>query len=150
MLETIFRILSYNNSMSDVAINYTLATLMQICILHVGLHSKKAIFVSALCLWGFQIAVCLLTGCVGVSLVWSANAGIMFMHARYLIKTGGYEKESYRIHIAVIALASGIAAWIFYLIVSDHWITSFAHICAALLGLGIDFTIGKGLSKEVA
>ena len=124
-----------------MTINYSVLTLMQICILYLGLHSKNTIVLNTTFLLVFQVSLCLLTGCVGVSLVWSANAGIVFMNICWLIKSEGYEKVSTRINIAVFALIVSTAAWTFYLIASDHWITSFAHFCAFFLGVGIDFLV---------
>ncbi|GBG29326.1 Hypothetical Protein FCC1311_055482 [Hondaea fermentalgiana] len=83
-------------------------------------------------LWGFQIGLCLAVDCVGISIVWSAHAGILIALARSLeIDATPFLRQKLRNFAGAC-----IAAWTYYALVEPP-ITTVAHAAAVAMGLGI-------------
>src|SRR5688572_135068 len=77
-------ILTYSGCKTDIAINYSLLTLIAIVIPTLTLahpsqlrSTRTAIYVAEFTVWtGFQIILCLVVGCTGISIIWNAFFGI--------------------------------------------------------------------------
>lgn len=126
-------VLSYDESLLDVCINYALlvATLSVLASLnHHRMYPSYARFVSAstALLLAFQIALCLLVQCVGISIVWSAVTGMCWR----LHKQGDATPPA--VQLAVVGVyVLALAAWTYYAVVEEP-LTSLAHALALLLG----------------
>mmetsp|Transcript_4909 Transcript_4909/g.10161 ORF Transcript_4909/g.10161 Transcript_4909/m.10161 type:complete len:207 (-) Transcript_4909:166-786(-) len=90
-------------------------------------------------LWAFQIGLCMAVGCVGISVVWSAQAGIVWALKRRhdCDKRGSVFNRVKR----SFALAC-CAVWVYYAI-KEPPITSVAHAAAFLMGVAISFLLPK-------
>ena len=129
-------ILTYNYCLRDVIINYSLIAVMQITVL-VHRLATISIVLSTLYLWIFQVALCRGMGCVGVSVVWSAQMGILFHY-----RQRGQSKS-----ISTIArcwyytsMTCGIAAWMYYAAIAEP-LTTVAHLCSMAKGLLLDMAL---------
>ena len=131
-------ILTYNYCLRDVTINYALISLMQFTIL-VHRMATMSIVLSTIYLWSFQVALCRSVGCVGVSVVWSAQMGILLHYRRRQqakrIPSSATAQYWYR-----TSMACGIAAWIYYAAIAEP-ITTVAHLCALAMGIVVDMVL---------
>jgi hypothetical protein len=78
---SVLQILTYNRCARDIGINYTLIALLQFAVCAQGM-SVPIIILSTMYLWLFQVVLCLAVGCIGVSVVWSAQMGILLHSSR--------------------------------------------------------------------
>ncbi len=130
-LETI---LTYNHCVQDIVINYSLILLLQITVVFHGMRIK-IVAGSTIYLWVFQVILCLIVGCVGVSVVWSAQLGILIHYrlhrlaANPLIPADLLARGLYR-----LSLVMGFTAWVYYAVVEEP-IATLAHFCALVMGL---------------
>ena len=77
----------------------------------------------------FQIALCMVVGCSGISVVWSAQAG-------YVMVNGG--RGRMQAASCLVSLALGL-----YYLITAALITSVAHLCAAALGAVVAVVISR-------
>ncbi len=105
-------ILTYNYCLRDAAINYALIALMQITVL-VHRMAAKSMVLSTLYLWTFQVVLCRGVGCVGVSVVWSAQMGIL-VHYRQRQQAKRIFGSATARSCYTMSMTCGIAAWIYY------------------------------------
>ena len=132
---TLDQILTYDNCNTDIAINYALILLFQATVFaHDIPYTITA--VSTLYLWAFQLVLCLLVGCVGVSVVWSAQMGIL-IHFRNFRSGSSLDSNSWSSLWYYFSLTSGLIAWIYYAVIEEP-ITTVAHICALIMGVLVD------------
>ena len=132
-------ILTYDHCVTDIVINYALILLLQVTVL---LHRipTKIVACTTIYLWVFQVTLCLIAGCVGVSVVWSAQLGILIHHRRHRLATKPSLHEEPRLwatrfHIA--SLVIGFTSWVYYAVIEDP-ISTLAHFCALAMGLLLD------------
>ena len=126
-------ILSYGGDLRDMTINYTLICLTLAACIHAlnceppsFLFRKKAAALTTLegTLWIFQLSLCLVVGCSGVSIIWNAHLGYMVG----LLRQAGRESR-----VLVLTVLLGLLADGYYLLTADE-LTTTAHVCAACLG----------------
>lgn len=138
-------ILSYDGSKPDIIINYLLLLINLIwCVVAFRFHSQQeperasklrlfAIF-SLVGVVAFQIGICWILGCMGISLIWCATAGWMASERQRLKEREELNVTTLRwsqVELFVIVLDTG--AIVYYAFVSEA-ITTVAHICALILG----------------
>jgi hypothetical protein len=153
-------ILTYQGSQSDAVLNYTLlAANVVVCSIttasnaHYGtsrglerklVASGALVFVAA-----YQINLCLVVGCSGISIIWCAIAGWILGEGRRRACMPGDSGTSSALsteaspspwnrHISLLVwervmLATDILAIIYYARVTEA-ITTVAHLCAILMG----------------
>ena len=71
-------ILTYDGSSTDIIINYTMLAINLLITAFVNRHQGVLWWVNVLLtafLFAFQIVLCLVIGCMGISVVWSAQFG---------------------------------------------------------------------------
>ncbi len=155
----IYGILSYNGSPKDIIINYTLlalnliiATYPLIVLTEIhGVSNNNIIWKRRLCAFCsfifvsvFQISLCLLIHCSGISIIWCALAGWIWMdyyhqrkhESRQEQQLNYYSSNYCKIHVhQIIVLLVDFIAIMYYLIVMEP-ITTLAHILPfVVLGL---------------
>lgn len=121
-------ILSYAGNGKDIVINYVLLVLNVGACLRLAWSATRLEQQLALGALVFtilyQIVLCLILGCSGISIIWCACAGWILYPAKAR-KASKFEQ---------IALVSDAAAIFYYLIVSEA-ITTVAHFGAILMGV---------------
>jgi hypothetical protein len=167
MKETIIGILTYDNIQLDIILNY-IALFVNTLALYVLCSqlppSKFPIAIRILwtpCLTGLlfivQILLCLYIGCTGISIVWSAQAGYLWVMygmtrtvkvddetEQWTITNNNNSRNSsssspssgnfVRHTTVILASLCSIALWIFYYCTTVAMI-SIAHACATVLGI---------------
>ena len=130
---SLHQIFTYDDCSTDIAINYILIVLLQGTIL---LHDFpiSTTVLSTIYLWAFQITLCLIVGCIGVSVVWSSQMGIL-IHNRYFRTASSH--PSWSICLFYASIAAGFIAWIYYAVIEEP-ITTIAHVCALAMGVLVD------------
>jgi hypothetical protein len=157
-VEAVSVILTYDGCTVDVIINYTLIAFALLAIVShdcvysspmglstrgcaVDLQSWRWLPVT-LFLWSFQISLCLFVGCLGVSVVWSAQVGYICIrrHLNSCVHpspTIGASRicrpAAFCTLVFAVTAVLAVAAWIYYAAV-DVLLTSVAHLCAVVLG----------------
>ena len=114
-------VLTYNGSRSDVAINYALLFATGALFIFGGPPKRRGAML--LFFAAFQLGLCYVIGCTGVSIIWCACAG------------GGaldHHRGLRRVAFRVISVAV-VAALIYYAMVAEA-ITDIAHVCALTMG----------------
>jgi hypothetical protein len=138
-------ILTYEGSWGDVFINYVLLLINAAACW--GAHRRQRRAVSTVTAFGalvftvsYQIVLCLIVQCSGVSVVWCAMVGWVFHQER-----GALTKDVRRhpnddteerkvVRMLLFTLAIDLASIIYYAVISDP-ITTVAHICAIIMGI---------------
>ena len=158
MLEEVESILTYDNSLLDVLINYFLwmISLLSVCqvnyyFINDSINSfsfrsddsnllKCMTFpvMSQVGLFVFQVGLCLVVGCVGISIIWSANMGIICIILHYFHnrrERNGSLRFCFNdlLKTSCVVLAMCFAAWVYYAFVEEP-LTTIAHISAYILG----------------
>mmetsp|Transcript_21039 Transcript_21039/g.27278 ORF Transcript_21039/g.27278 Transcript_21039/m.27278 type:complete len:183 (+) Transcript_21039:37-585(+) len=124
-------ILDYNGSKLDILINYSVLTATIITFFGGELRSsvrreRTALFIFY---FTFQIVLCCLLGCSGISIVWCAILGTLL-----------FNRED-RQRPAVLMLILLDTVIIVYYAISAPFITTIAHICALLMGFLCSFSL---------
>lgn len=125
-------ILTYDGSVVDIVINYAmLAVNLWITLLvnqREGLQRWLFLPLTTF-LFAFQVILCLVIGCMGISVVWSA----LFGYYVVLVAYGG-ERLILKEQVAFwFGVFTTLVTCVYYL-VTDEFITTVAHLCAALMG----------------
>jgi hypothetical protein len=142
-------ILTYGGSASDIAINYSIlllnltacATVLQ----EDDTISKQTAVVSLAFVVEFQIILCLIVGCSGISIIWCACAGWMIRKLLYTQRTANLSSDSATTQAEPgspmncflcqkITLCADAVAIFYYMLVTEP-ITTVAHVCAIALGM---------------
>ena len=148
-------ILSYNGSDDDIAINYMLLIISLRAILssfyryNRQLNSnRQKIFVieRAECfVFGgvvlFQVALCLVLGCAGISIIWCALLGYMLYEVGWIslssIDNNVNEVEGDALYTIAVPIAMLLCSLgVIYYAIYSPIITTIAHILAIILGSG--------------
>ena len=90
-------------------------------------------------LWVFQILLCLMVGCVGVSVVWSSQMGILIHHHRSQTSNFQGLQGSWCYFWYYASLFGGFSAWFYYMLIEEP-LTTIAHICALVMGVLVDIS----------
>jgi hypothetical protein len=87
--------------------------------------------VSLLFVVAFQVVLCLIVGCSGISIIWCAQAG-WIVHQRYHYRKHFQSREALP-PIEIIVLLVDVLAILYYAVTMEA-ITTVAHGCALVLG----------------
>jgi len=133
-------ILSYNNNMQDVLINYTML-FIQICVNGKVYQRTNTTtsnnIVAFLFVWLFQIGLCFAVHCSGISIVWNAMAGWVLF-----ICVADRENLSF-----LVLLIPCFAVDVYYGFMSEA-ITTVAHFCAVIMGLCLHSYFNQHIAVE--
>lgn len=140
-------ILTYGGNQTDIAINYAVLVInMTACAFILGQESRenqRRALLSFLFVVSFQVGLCLMLGCAGISIIWCACAGWMIQRARNIPReqSDAMNEETSRscepqlqTVCPQITLVLDAAAILYYLLTTE-FITTVAHICAILMGM---------------
>ena len=157
-------ILSYNDHAFDAYLNYFAISLTSISLLLALLlfnPNKYSLFVRQffwiillIGLFLFQIILCVVVECAGVSIIWRALCGFIpfTFYSIQSFDSSVYEKQK-NLHIIsitmYISLVYCIVLLIYYAIVA-YAITTVAHFCALLLGLLIGYSFLRNMYTDHA
>ena len=136
-------ILSYNGSLRDILLNYTLVVLnavychRMLCASNkhkISQRRKRAAYGSLAFVVAFQILLCLAVGCSGVSIVWCAMGGwsMLVGSRKEARRTKGFSDVPIR-RMGHVLFLLDLSAIVYYAILFPP-ITTIAHIAALLLG----------------
>lgn len=138
-------ILSYSGNVQDMKINYTVlllnvthaASVLQFTPNLQRRRQRSILAAKALALLAaFQICLCLILGCAGVSIIWCALAGWIVTERRQLLLVT-VDLHSLR-HASLLVMERVVlmldVCTIIYYLVKAEAITTLAHICAIALG----------------
>jgi hypothetical protein len=146
-------ILTYQGSQKDIVLNYALLVAnVVVCSIttasnaHRGLERKLVASGALVFVAAYQINLCLIVGCSGISIIWSACAGwILGEGRRRACMLGVYGSSAtetssspWNRHITLLVwervmLAADVLVIIYYACVTEA-ITTVAHLCAILMG----------------
>ena len=136
--DVIWCILSYGGEIEHILINYTMLA-VQIAV-NLKLYSDTSIeatpeerrhralqhVLAFLFVWAFQLSLCAVVGCSGISIVWNAMAGWVLAGTTPDPANRGF----------IVLLLPAVCVDAFYMITTEA-MTTVAHICAILLGAGL-------------
>ncbi|GKY94267.1 hypothetical protein MPSEU_000392500 [Mayamaea pseudoterrestris] len=151
-------ILTYGGNRTDTAINYTILLInLAACYFIVAKERNHAQSICAIKSFAlvvcFQILLCLLVGCSGISIIWCACAGWMIRRMKLHGQSNEYTAlaaasdtvdataRTHRCDTQWLILASqritlGIDALaVMYYFCTTELITTIAHVCAVILGM---------------
>eukprot|EP00039_Didymoeca_costata_P021653 m.345088 g.345088 ORF g.345088 m.345088 type:complete len:184 (+) comp25733_c0_seq1:127-678(+) len=152
-------ILTYNGSLDDICINYSVlgATVLIALFFYVAKFTARGAQENKLALQGwvqllllilvmaFQVGLCFGVGCSGVSIVWNALGSWLVFTERRMIYGISSLWSPYPPHIKgaaqallTIVVAMVLAVDVYYGIISEL-LTTIAHVCAIILGLVLGF-----------
>ena len=143
MNETLVGILTYDGCSTDIALNYVALTINTLALIRLSYHLQSSYtycrsvrhvwILLALFLLVFQVVLCLLVGCSGISIIWSAQIGFCWsFRSAYHSPSSS---ETIRLHLLVgISSVLDCGLWIYYSVIADQ-LTTLAHGCAVLLGM---------------
>lgn len=142
-------VLTYHGSETDVILNYTaiVVTLTPILLILYELPERfrlwRFIWIPLLIfLFVFQVVLCLIVGCYGVSIVWSALCGFSVYIIYWNFNSADVINRKTRLLLIRLSLSSSAlfstALWMYYAVTSEI-ITTVAHLCAILLGVTLAF-----------
>ena len=118
-------VLTYGNRAGDpkldIAINYTLLFATAALFIFGGPPKRRAAMLSFFA--AFQLGLCYVIGCAGVSIIWCACAG-----------GGALDHHSGRRLVAFRVVAVAVVAALLWYALTAEAITDIAHVCALTLG----------------
>jgi hypothetical protein len=143
MPASVTSILCYNGSHIDVLLNYSAliidSTSTIILLHHLPSSSFGRLryfsFPFIILLFLFQVELCLIVGCTGISIIWSALCGFNLYSYSCFSKLEIYDKfnQLFLQQVLVSSSIFSLSLWMYYFVVADG-MTSLAHLCAVLLG----------------
>ena len=137
-LQVLRRGMTYDGRIAHVLINYALIILVLLPNVFIGQRMEGSPDWTWMTCLGIALLVQVLLWFIaqasGVSIVWSALAGYTLI-AYGTRGTGSAEQNGF---LALLALSSAGCAIVYYA-VTYPLITTIAHICAVLLGIGVWF-----------
>ena len=117
----LYCVLTYNGSRIDVAINYALLFATGTLFIFGGPPKRRGAML--LFFAAFQLVLCYVIGCTGVSIIWCACAG-----GGALDHHRGLRLVAFR--VVAVAVVAGL---LWYAMVAEA-ITDIAHVCALTMG----------------
>ena len=127
-------ILTYDGSSTDIIINYTMLAINLLITAFVNRHQGVLWWINVLLtafLFAFQIVLCLVIGCMGISVVWSAQFGYYGVLAVFGKHPITEQKEL--LCAVLFGVVATLLTWLYYLVTAEA-MTTVAHLCAALMG----------------
>lgn len=155
VLSRIGCILTYGGGARDIAINYALFILNSVWCCRVAVmatasatpNTRKSYYtssaISLLFVVAFQITLCLILGCSGISIIWCAQAG-WIVHHRY----HQTHSQAHRIPKAEIGVVVVDVLAILYYATTTEAITTVAHFCAIMLGSLLSFLVTRKIPLD--
>eukprot|EP00435_Cladocopium_sp_Y103_P065664 s131_g27.t1 len=140
LLAKIECILTYGGSGLDIAINYALLVFdVTFCAwwLNIAHQNARKPCISLIAVMIYQVVLCLFLGCSGVSIVWCAVLGWYIQKSRCQSQAAVSPQNKALVSKAEIALEALNASALTYYAITSAMITSVAHGCAVLLGMGL-------------
>lgn len=160
-------ILTYDGSALDIGLNYSLLAISigaGIYLLLSSTNSRRTVLAAAIwqgialiALFAFQLGLCMLVGCAGVSIIWNAIDGFMGQQlmsntdyserkkAKQLIEPPERARNPLILCVREPAIVAVIGSILVGFIVDVYYactlpaITTVAHISAIVLGIAIGF-----------
>ena len=114
-------VLTYDGSRTDVAVNYALLFATGTLFIFGGPPKRRGAILAFFA--AFQLGLCYVIGCTGVSIIWCACAG-----GGALDQHRGVRLIAFRVVSAAV-----VGALLFYAMVAEA-ITDIAHVCALTMG----------------
>ena len=167
ILSRIGCILTYGGEANDIVINYTLLVLNSVwcyCLMVVAAVTAAATIspskrrkyhisctMALLFVVFFQIGLCLIVGCSGISIIWCAQAGWIVQQRLYYQQNLRWSSEEAPVILRKMEIGTLIVdfmAILYYAIVSEEAITTVAHFCAFLLGSLLSFLVMKRVQLQ--
>ncbi|CAH0370869.1 unnamed protein product [Pelagomonas calceolata] len=105
----------------DIAINYTLLFATAALFIFGGPPKRRAAILAFFA--AFQLGLCYVIGCAGVSMIWCACAG-----------GGALDHHSGRRLVAFRVVSAAVVASLIYYAMVAEAITDIAHVCALTMG----------------
>mmetsp|Transcript_59674 Transcript_59674/g.141986 ORF Transcript_59674/g.141986 Transcript_59674/m.141986 type:complete len:174 (+) Transcript_59674:125-646(+) len=129
-------ILSYDGDLLDVAINYALLGLACLTWLQFVKDEESTVeqlgrmqhLACFLFFTVYQIVLCLILGCAGISIIWNACAGFL-LTASFLRSQRGFKLKPWPFVLAGVCLLADV-----YYFVTSELLTTIAHVAAVLMG----------------
>ena len=139
----VIAILTYDGSFENVLINYTMlvVTLYTLLLLQpISQLPRYSMFLlaSSVFLITYQIGLCLLVQCVGISIVWSAYSGMIYSILHDHAKRSEEPLDENILFQVRLQFLGVLSVWMYYLFVEEI-ITTVAHILAFFLGIIITY-----------
>ena len=132
-------ILTYAGYWPDVCINYTLICVdVAFCAWWLSVSHQKTLgpLISFIATTVYQLVLCLLLGCSGVSIIWCAVVGWYIHKSRCQAGSQVPQNQAMIFKAEILLLLLNSATVLFYAITAPI-ITSVAHCLALLLGMGL-------------
>jgi hypothetical protein len=131
MYISVTSILCYNGNKMDVILNYSALTIDSISLVmllkYPPFSSFECLryfsFYFIVLLFLFQINLCLIVGCSGISIVWSALCGFNAYSWVCISRLGIYDQFDYLpLHqVLGASLTFSISLWVYYAVVADGY-----------------------------
>eukprot|EP01038_Epipyxis_sp_PR26KG_P008644 gene8644-11684_t len=152
MPAVLLNILSYDGSVLDCALNYVALIVTSVALtfafISTSWHDERLqrlpflMIPIEIFLFIFQIVLCVIESCVGISVVWSGLCGINMLWMYWFCNSpnslNNCKMNDVSATFFILSLLFCVAIWIYYAIV-DNLLTSIAHFCAILLGFALGF-----------
>ena len=157
-------ILTYGGNSTDIAINYSLVVMNSVWCCFVALttadsvpnHNRRRLYhtsnvMALIFVVVFQVVLCLMVGCSGISIIWCAQAGWV-VHQRYYshrFLLANHESQAMVANVPkteLCVLGIDFLAILYYAVLTEP-ITTIAHFCALLLGALLSFLLNKGVQR---
>ncbi|KAL3929430.1 MAG: hypothetical protein SGBAC_012214 [Bacillariaceae sp.] len=160
-------ILTYGGSERDMLINYTLVAInLFLCVKASVIHNSSSLVLEKYYRYAtralafvvaFQITLCLILGCSGISIIWCSMAGWIMSQKRQMIRSEVEEEgendqtvaadSSIITHEKLARMAQWVilldlGAIVYYLVFSEI-ITTVAHGCALVMGACVSQLVNK-------
>ena len=142
MNKTVTGILTYYGCTDDVILNYTSLTCSTVALATLCYHLQAQYEGSIRYIWIlltlflllFQIGLCLVVSCSGISIIWSSQIGLCWFFIPAFF-TEQAEKSNILPSLTLVGLSSLLASslWTYYYLTAEL-LTTVAHACAVLLG----------------
>jgi hypothetical protein len=157
-------ILTYGGGGVDVAINYFLLLVNLIycasALVTASLEFQRCALGAFIFVVSFQVVLCLILGCSGISIIWCAMAGWIMSQRRFETKEANdgvpastsSTRDNLLSRMARLVILMDFFAMTYYWIIAEA-ITTVAHICALALGsalwvLASRFILVQGTDRQ--
>lgn len=143
MNKTVIGILTYYGRTDDTILNYTSLTCSTVALATLCYHlqvqyegSTRHVWIPlTLFLLLFQVGLCLVLSCSGISIIWSSEIGFCWYFLPVFFTEQAEKSHTRLLPLTLVGLSSLLASslWIYYYTTAEL-LTTVAHACAVLLG----------------